>query len=678
MFKCFRELYETRESSLKALKRVNEELAKKSLRLTELVEKKAGAIIWILIVIYTAYFSGYTLLMHYAFRTYAWDLGIFTQSLWTTLNEGKLFYYVVELPVNPSGSFLGTHFSPILFLVLPVYALFQSPETLLIFQSFILAVGALPVYWIAKEQLNDKLSGLGLACVYLLYPALHGVNCFDFHVEAFIPLFFLLSFHYIDKGKWLKALFFTLLMISTIEFAPILVMFLAAYLLIKNRTKRDSVKNKKSITKKLFPAILMITAIAWFYTAFYVMGSINILKTSGLPGNWTNWGSSLPEVLKYIITHPTEVIPFTVIPTEKVYYLLSLLAPLLMLPTISIEILTALPWLMMASLSDYTPYYSTYFQYSAFLIGQLFVATIFSVRKMFSAHDGQRKLKLQREMIALMILTTLLISVMISPVGLPAIGSRNLTITQHTELVHSILKLVPDNASIATQNDIFPHVAQRENVYILTWPMSVRVDFILVDVKSHHFLVGFLSTLSPCEALEKTIETGKYGLFASADGVLLFKKDYDKPVGLFVPYQNLFNSDTPSVFHLLPVYRSSRVVVDLSSYSRRIIVHEPDDLPNLVWVGPYTYIFAGEYTAVFRMKTKSENLNFTIDAAADSGRIICQRILNSSNFKAFDTWQEFALNFRIDGLKQMEFRGMCESSNTSVALDYVKIVQTGP
>jgi len=660
---------------LNKLTQVYDVLRFKLERVMNFAERNAGKLVFVLIAVYTLVFSSYTIFMHYAFKTYAWDLGIFTQSLWTTVNKNKLFYYTIELPVNPSGSFLGTHFSPILFLIVPIYALFQSPLTLLILQSFVLAVGAMPVYWIAKEQLDDKLSGLGLAAAYLLYPALHSVNCFDFHTQAFIPVFFLLAFYYINKREWFRGLIFTFLLLSTVEFSPILVIFLAIYFLLKDITKKDSIKiDKASFKKILGPIILIVIAVTWFYLAFHVMNNINPLKGTGLPGNWTFWGSNLSEVFINILSRPLEAITFMVTPIEKVFYFFSLLAPLLMLPMFSLEFLCALPWLIGASLSEYRFYYHFYFQYSAFAIGQLFIATIFGIRKLFFFYnDRQRKLKLQRKIITLIIVTNIVLSIALSPLGLPRLGTRKVEITPHANLLHDVLKLVSNDASIATQNDIFPHVAQREHTYILSRPMPVEVDLILIDMKSSHFLIfgGFLSAESPNQVLEEAIKNGKYGVFASADGILLFKKDYNDSAVLFVPRVDVFSSN-----HLIPVFRNSKVVVDPTSYSGRTIVHEPNDSNGTIWFGPYAYFFTGEYSATFRIKTKSENLNLIIDVA-DSGEIICEKRLNSSDFVALGEWQEFTLNFTIVGLKRMEFRGFCISNNTHVALDFIKVTQLG-
>jgi len=644
-------------------------------RAINFTERNAGKLVFVLIAAYTLIFSSYTIFMHYAFKTYAWDLGIFTQSLWTTVNKHRLFYYTIELPANPSGSFLGTHFSPILFLIVPIYALFQTPLTLLILQSFILALGALPVYWITREKLNDKLSGLGLAVAYLLYPVLHSVNCFDFHTEAFIPVLFLLAFYYIDRREWFKGLIFIVLLLSTIEFSPILVIFLAIYLIIKEIIGKDSIGiDKKHFKKILGPIVLIVLAVAWFYLAFHVMNSTNPLKGTGLPGNWTFWGSNLSEVLINVLTHPLEAVTFMVTPIEKVFYFFALLAPLLMLPMFSLEFFCSLPWLIASSLSEYRFYYHFYFQYSAFIIGQLFVATILSVRKLVFFHDSKKKEpRLQRKIIVLIIVANIFLSIALSPLVLPRLSTRKVEITPHADLLHDVLMLVPNNASISTQNDIFPHVAQREHAYILTWPMPMEVDLILIDLKSSHFLTfgGFLAAKSPNEALGEVIKGGKYGVFASADGILLLKKDYNDSAIFFSPRVDVFNSD-----QLISVFRNSKVIVDPTSSSRRTIVHEPNDSNGTVWFGPYTYFFTGEYSATFKIKTKSKNLSLVIDVHDSSG-VVCYKRLNSNDFSALDRWQEFTLNFTISGLRRMEFRGICESNNTHVALDFIRVTKLG-
>ena len=45
----------------------------------DVVERKPGATVFVLISAYAVVFSGFTIFMHYAFKTYAWDLA---RALW--------------------------------------------------------------------------------------------------------------------------------------------------------------------------------------------------------------------------------------------------------------------------------------------------------------------------------------------------------------------------------------------------------------------------------------------------------------------------------------------------------------------------------------------------------------------------------------------------------------------
>jgi len=111
------------------------------------------------IAAYSLILSWFTLSKHYSFSTYAWDLGIFDQALWTTVNLNRTFYYTCELHLVESGSFFGVHFSPVLFLLVPFYYLRQSAETLLVAQSIILGASAYPVYLLSGLELRGLLAG---------------------------------------------------------------------------------------------------------------------------------------------------------------------------------------------------------------------------------------------------------------------------------------------------------------------------------------------------------------------------------------------------------------------------------------------------------------------------------------------------------------------------------------
>ncbi|MFN3805235.1 MAG: DUF2079 domain-containing protein, partial [Pyrobaculum sp.] len=79
------------------------------------------------IAIYIIAFGGLSILRHKLFYSYAYDLGIFVQALYTTWRGYGLLY---ETPDSMfADSYLGIHFSPILLLLVPLFALFPHAET---------------------------------------------------------------------------------------------------------------------------------------------------------------------------------------------------------------------------------------------------------------------------------------------------------------------------------------------------------------------------------------------------------------------------------------------------------------------------------------------------------------------------------------------------------------------
>lgn len=646
-------------------------------------EGKADRLIFLLISVYALAFSVFTVLMYYSFKTYAWDLGIFTQSLWSTINLGKPFYYTIEVMVNPSLNFFGTHFSPVLFLVVPIYAVFQSPLTLLVLQSFVIGLAALPLYWIAKKKLNSKLWGLVFAAAFLLNPALQGMNSFDFHVEAFIPLFFLLAFHYFDSNKWFKGLIFSLLTISTIEFSALLTLFLGLYFLTKAYFQVSKTGLRPQMKSIAVTTFLVISSILWLFLAFHLMYMINPLKASGLPGNWDNWGRSINDVFLNIITNPIKALGTMVNPIEKIYYVFVILTPVVFLPLLAPpELFLVLPWMLAALLSEYPPYYQPYFQYYGFIAAQIFIAAVYGARNLLRRDCKNPHFPwIKKKLMTMIILVSLISAFAVSPFGLPALSTRPIALTSHTSAIERALSLIPPDASVASQNDILAHLAQRKYAYVLSWPMDAEVDFIVLDLKSSHVEYRPTPTsVSPIEALPEILTSGKYGLLLSADGVLLFEKGYTGQYR-FEPYQGFFN-----YANLRMAPSTSRWGFDGSSQSGFVIVHNQNLPPGVIWYGPYAWFYRGDYNVTFRMKTESPNMNLTLDVFASwwdlktgnwSAETISAKQLHSNDFLGKDKWQEFTLNFRIESLRRMEFRGFCWSGNTSVTLDYIRVVQLG-
>jgi uncharacterized membrane protein len=118
------------------------------------------------------------------------------------------------------------------------------------------------------------------------------------------------------------------------------------------------------------------------------------------------------------------------------------------------------------------------------------------------------------------------------------------SITQHDRMLQTIVDIVPQNASILTQNNIFPHFSSRLNAYV--YPVSAysanappdEMDKYLKDIiqKSEFILVdGVTDPATSAAVIEKANAVGAYRTYASADGIYLLKKDYQGDPVFYVP-----------------------------------------------------------------------------------------------------------------------------------------------
>ena len=81
---------------------------------------------------------------------------------------------------------------------MPLYWLWANVNVLLVVQTVALALGALPVSWLAYARLRSNVAAVVLPLVYLLYPALQAANMFDFHAFTLSAPLLLFAFYFMD------------------------------------------------------------------------------------------------------------------------------------------------------------------------------------------------------------------------------------------------------------------------------------------------------------------------------------------------------------------------------------------------------------------------------------------------------------------------------------------------
>jgi uncharacterized membrane protein len=305
----------------------------------------------------TVYFIlvSYLSILRYLAFTDAWDFGGFVQSL-SNASHGGFFlqtidgFFAIGFPQSQVIPFFALHFSPILYLFVPVYAAFPFPQTLLVVQTAFIALGGLPVYWLAKKRLGARV-GIVFLILYLTYAPLLNTNLNDFHPESFLVSFMLYAIYFMLDKRWKEATPFVILTLTVIEEAAILVVALIAFVFVYHRVWKDRKTATLLVCVSLGSVVYMIIALQ---LRFYF----------GLDPN----GFTVPlNAQNYSMLQATSAlgVPFAVFQSpqrvfqalmfqfpQKIGFLFELVIPVSFLPFFFPEgFILALPWLSVAFLS---------------------------------------------------------------------------------------------------------------------------------------------------------------------------------------------------------------------------------------------------------------------------------------------------------------------------------------
>jgi uncharacterized membrane protein len=156
--------------------------------------RAAYACVGVMVVAYVALASWGSIRLHYRLYTSLFDLGMFENLLWNTLHGVH--------GISANREYFGEHAEFILYPLLPIYALFPRPETLLVLQSLFLGGAAVPLYLLSKRWLGSAWQPVVLVGAFLLFPAVHGPNFYDFHFLTLSIFFVLWAAYFFVRARW--------------------------------------------------------------------------------------------------------------------------------------------------------------------------------------------------------------------------------------------------------------------------------------------------------------------------------------------------------------------------------------------------------------------------------------------------------------------------------------------
>lgn len=306
------------------------------------------AVFGILFTLFTGTLTSFNHLRHWSA---CYDFGIFSQ----------MYEYMKEtgLPLTTCErdgllSHFSVHFSPIYYVLLPIYMIFPTPVTLLMSQAAVIASGLIPLYLLCRKYRLSNPAIILFSLCYVLLPSMSNGCFFFFHENKFLAPLVLWLAYALEKDKWIPVIICALLVMAVKEDAPVYVAVLGLYFLVSKRSP------KKGIT-------IMVLAVIYFFTATYC---INKFGSGTLNDRFYNFfydgSDSFFTIIKAVILNPMYTL-YECFSEDRIKFFLQMLVPLGFIPFMikkPSKLVLLIPFIMFNLMGDYSYLHDIGYQYT--------------------------------------------------------------------------------------------------------------------------------------------------------------------------------------------------------------------------------------------------------------------------------------------------------------------------
>ena len=448
--------------------------------------------------VYALMYITLTLLRHESYHSFGFDLGLFNQVFWNT-TQGRPFESTMSQALPIPHSLLGDHFSPVFLLLMPVYFVLPRPETLLVIQTLALALGAWPVFLLARLKLPPGFAPLWVLAYFLFVPLAY-VNLYDFHEVALsvAPLGFALYFLERERrGLFLLSLLFTFLIKEEMGLIG------AGFGLYVLLGKRDWKLGLGVLAGSLlaFAAVIQIAIPLFASGHSYPYIGLRYSDVGGSPGG----------ILKTLVTNPLRI-AHALLQPKKIYFLVAIFGPVLGLGAVAgWASLVLLPTLSYLLLSNYEPQYSFTSQYSAPLIPLVIGTAILALARLPESA--------RRPVMAAVVVSTLVFSWAYGSMPFSRKFDPSLFTTQsrYAVFVPQLAQISPD-ARVSAENGFPSHLSERRYIYDYGFEGVQDAEWVVLDYEGTNY------DIAAFDAQVASVEAAGYDEVARGYGLALLHK----------------------------------------------------------------------------------------------------------------------------------------------------------
>lgn len=459
----------------------------------------------------TSYLCYVSYCRHMTYNTACFDMGIFSQmfhrmkrdlTMTTTCERDYLL------------SHLNVHSSFILYLLLPVYMLFPSTTTLLICQSVLCMSGVIPVVLIAKKHGFRGLFTVFVSFIYIFNSGLFTACFFHFHENCFLPPILMWLLYAVDSRKTLPIYILSFLTMMVKEDAPLYIICIGLYLLADEKSK-----------KRFHGAAIALAALIYFVFIMYRLGStgsgdmmmeqrFSILTF----GENTGFSGIVTNVLK----NPSYL--FSLLFSERsLVFILQIMLPLLFLPFATTKIrryFLMLPFVIMNLVIGACYHYAVDLGFH-YTFGTSCLLIFLAIINASDLKDGNK-----RTVIAAAAAASLIFAVPLLSANLDYCDEYQKN-RSYYQAIEECLAKIPGDASVIADTKYLPHVAARNEVYLLSEEDLVTADGRVLMVKDKEKYDYFVLNENDgnTDGIASILESSGFTRFAECKGaVIIYKK----------------------------------------------------------------------------------------------------------------------------------------------------------
>lgn len=401
------------------------------------LNKFFSGLLYFWIVVLTLLYSVLSIVRHDRFQSGGFDLGLYDQAVW------KYSKFLTPYNTVKERIILGDHFNITLPLISPLFYIVNNVKILLIFQAFFVVFSTLAVYKIIIFKKFSPLVAFILSIVYSLFYGIQYLIYFDFHPIAIgVGLLPWLIFSLETKKRKLFIVLLALCLLTQ-ENMGIAVACIGLIYVFRKEFRKT--------------AIILI-----FLGFIYSILSSRIIATFSPVGF---------QYQPQISLNPIKSIAGFFDSQEKRLVWLYSLSWLSFLPVFSLGA-------MIAVILDLAQYFVTGNEFSRMwspFMHHRAILVVFLFLGLLDTLCFLRKKKINIEIVCIFILFSSLFQQYYFHYPLNKLTKKDYwKYEDWMKDNENIIKLVPKNAGVATQQSLVPHLSHRSEIYLI-WPRKHQI-----------------------------------------------------------------------------------------------------------------------------------------------------------------------------------------------------------